>query len=279
MKRLCLFITSITLLISCSRNEEIISLSRAFFHTLADTTYALPSDYYPYYKSLGIEAKSDMIEIDESDIRFLSDTAIVRCFNSYTTEEGVFKQDSVYLYLITNEANQYYICDSQGLATIDKDIKDYGIATGAFPKGTIKDRELASRLSTVKNMLWGEYLKINLKLYENVVIQNWSWETSYSGTANGEARIKNNLDFAVEGIKYELTYYDYSGQFMAKDDGRISKTLYPGEKYSFDFWSSNVKYPDRANLKLVFPDRLIYKILKEQSYSGNEYNEYLKSSN
>ena len=65
---------------------------------------------------------------------------------------------------------------------------------------------------------------------------------------------------------------------MAKDDGSISKTLYPGEKYSFDFWRSNVKYPDRANLKLVFTDRLIYKILKEQSYTGNEYKEYLTSN-
>ena len=278
MRRLCLTLSSFILLISCSRNEEIISLSRAFFQTLADTTYAHPSDYYPYYESLDIEAKSDMVEINESDISFHRDTAIVRCFNSFTTEEGTFKQDSVILYLITNDADQYYICDSRGLISIDTDIRDFGIVTGAISKSKINDRELAKRLEVINKMLLKEYFKVYFELYEKVVIQNWSWETSYSGIANGEARIKNNLDYAIDGIKYELTYYDYYGNFMAKDDGSITKELYPNEKYSFDFWSSNVKYPDSAKLRLVFPDKLIYKIIKEQPYSGNEYKEYLESA-
>lgn len=266
------------LLTSCTRNEEIISLSRAFFQALADSTYARPSDYYPYFEDLDIEAMSDMAEIDEDNIRFMNDTAVVNCFNSYTTEDGVFKQDSVKLFLITNDADQYYICDSRGLIQVDKDIKDYGISTGGFTIAPMNDRKLSKRLHVVRKMLLNEYFEVQLMLYKNVVIQNWSWETSYSGTAHGEGRLKNNLDFAIEGIKYELTYYDYSGNFMAKDDGSISKKLYPGEKYSFDFWSSNAKYPDRANLKLIFPDKLVYTIIKEQAYTGKEFEEFMNTS-
>ena len=277
MRTITLYLASLIILLSsCSRNDEIIALSKGFFHSLSDSTYACPRDYYPYYESLKIEAKSDVVDIDETDIRTIGDTVIVKCFNNYTASDGTFKQDSVSLYLITNKSDQYYICDSKGLLTIDNDLKDYGIITGAFSTLNLKDRELAERYSTVKKMWLNEYFKVQLMLLEKVKIQNWSWETSYSGEAHGEGRVVNNLDFAIEGVKYTLKYYDYRGDFMAEDNGSISKKLYPGEKYNFSFWSSNAKNPDKANLRLVFPDRLVYKIIKEQTYTGNEYDEYIR---
>lgn len=57
----------------------------------------------------------------------------------------------------------------------------------------------------------------------------------------------------------------------------ISKTLYPGEKYNFTFWSSNAKYPHTASLRLDFSDNLVLKLIKEQSYTGKEFQEYMKS--
>lgn len=280
MRTLTLYLASLIILLSsCSRNDEIIALSKGFFYSLSDSTYACPRDYYPYYESLNIEAKSDVVDIDESDIRTKGDTVIVKCYNNYTASDGTFKQDSVSLYLITNKSEQFYICDSKGLLTIDDDLKEYGIATGAFSTFQLNDRELAERYSTVKKMWLNEYFKVQLMLLEKVKIQNWSWETSYSGEAHGEGRVVNNLDFAIEGIKYTLKYYDYSGDFMAEDDGSISKTLYPGEKYNFSFWSSNAKNPSKANLRLIFPDRLVYKIIKEQRYTGKEYDEYINELN
>lgn len=276
MRTLTLYLASLIILLSsCSRNDEIIALSKGFFYSLSDSTYACPRDYYPYYESLNIEAKSDVVDIDESDIRTKGDTVIVKCYNNYTASDGTFKQDSVSLYLITNKSDQFYICDSKGLLTIDDDLKEYGIATGAFSTFQLN----AERYSTVKKMWLNEYFKVQLMLLEKVKIQNWSWETSYSGEAHGEGRVVNNLDFAIEGIKYTLKYYDYSGDFMAEDDGSISKTLYPGEKYNFSFWSSNAKNPSKANLRLVFPDRLVYKIIKEQRYTSKEYDEYINELN
>lgn len=113
-------------------------------------------------------------------------------------------------------------------------------------------------------------------LSQNVKIQNWAWEISYSGASHGEGRITNNLDYAIEGVTYTLNYYDYHGNFIAEDNGSIPNKLYPGEKYNFTFWSTNAKNPSTANLKLVFPDRLLYKIIKEQTYIGDEYNQYIR---
>ena len=276
MKIITLYFASLVILLSsCSRTEEIIALSKGFFYSLSDSTYACPNDYYPYYGSLNIEAKSDAVDIDESEIQTKGDTVIVTCFNNYTTSDGTFKQDSVLLYLTTNQSNQFYICNSKGLLTIDDDLKKYGIVTGALPPLTLNDRELAERYSTVKKMWQNEYIKVYRMLLEKVKVQNWFWKTSYSGGAHGEGVVINNLDFSINGIKYILTYFDYRGNFMAEDNGSISKTLYPGEKYNFSFWSSNAKNPDKAYLTLLFPDRVIYKIIKEQAYTGKEYDRYI----
>jgi hypothetical protein len=125
-------------------------------------------------------------------------------------------------------------------------------------------------------MMWDKYIEVRAELATKVKIANWSWETSYSGDAHGEGRIVNNLDYSISGVKYHVNYYDRKGDFMAEDNGSISKTLYPGEKYNFTFWSSNAKYPNTASLRLDFSDNMVLKIIKEQTYTGKEFQEYLK---
>ena len=89
-------------------------------------------------------------------------------------------------------------------------------------------------------------------------------------------RVVNNLDIPVDGLKYKITYFDRNQSFMAEDDGTISKTLAPGEKYDFTFWSSNAKNPSRARLELQFSERLIDKLIKNKHYQGNEYDKFIK---
>lgn len=279
MRKLNCFAVILLLFSSCSRHDEVIALSKGFFYSLADTLYANPRDYYPLYDSLKIAAKSDMVEIDESNIQDKGDTIIVKCLNSYTSIDGTFKQQDILLFFKTDNNKQLYICDSQGLIDLDKNIKKYGLATGALSNSPLNDTELSKRYEELQAMLFMEYVSTHLMLQEKVKIQKWSWDTSYySGEANGEARIVNNLDFPIDGIKYEVTYFDYQGNFMANDDGRISKTLYPGEKYNFTFWSSNAKYPSRARLELIFPEKLIEEIIINKEYTGNEYRDYIKST-
>ena len=63
---------------------------------------------------------------------------------------------------------------------------------------------------------------------------------------------------------------------VAEDDGRVSKTLNPSEKYNFTFWSSNVKYPTTANLRLDFSDKTVLELMKEKTYTGKEFAEFIK---
>lgn len=269
-------IISMMILSSCSHKNEAIELSRDFFTSLSDSTYGSPTDFYPRYDSLGIEAKSDVVDIEESDVMEKNDTLIVRCYNNYTNSEGTFKQDSVTLFITKNEEKQFYVYDSKGLIVMDKDLEWFGTETGAFGKKLPNDQALAKRIEQVRSMMWNKYIEVRAELATKVKISNWSWETSYSGDAHGEGRVVNNLDYSVSGIKYHVNYYDRKGDFMAEDNGSISKTLYPGEKYNFTFWSSNAKYPHTANLRLEFSDNMILKIIKEQSYTGKEFSEYQK---
>ena len=277
MRYASVFIISLLILSSCSHKNEAIELSRDFFTSLSDTTYGKPCDFYPQYDSLGIEAKSDIVDIEESDVTEKNDTITVRCYNNYTNSEGTFKQDSVSLFITRNEDKQFYIYDSKGLIETDKELEWFGTVTGAFTKKRPNDQALAKRIEKVRDMMFDKYFEVRADLATKVKIANWSWETSYSGDAHGEGRVVNNLDYSISGIKYRVTYYDRSGQFMADDDGSISKTLLPGEKYNFTFWSSNAKYPYTASLRLDFSDNMILKIIKGQTYTGKEFQEYMKS--
>ena len=276
MRIASVFIISLMILSSCSHKDEAIELSRDFFASLSDSTYGKPNDFYPDYDSLGIEAKSDIVDIEASDVTEKNDTFTVRCYNNYTNSEGTFMQDSVTLFITRNEDKQYYIYDSKGLIVIDKELAWFGKVTGAFGKKQTNDQALAKRIEQVRSMMWDKYIEVRAELATKVKIANWSWETSYSGDAHGEGRVVNNLDYSISGVKYHVNYYDRKGDFMAEDNGSISKTLYPGEKYNFTFWSSNAKYPNTASLRLDFSDNMVLKIIKEQTYTGKEFQEYLK---
>jgi uncharacterized protein YcfL len=93
--------------------------------------------------------------------------------------------------------------------------------------------------------------------------------------AHGEGRIVNTLGYEVSNVKYHVNYYDRRGNFMTEDEGSINKSLQPGERYSFTFWSSNARYPETANLRLEFSDNEIVNIIKSQYYTGKEYSQFI----
>ena len=266
----------ILVLSSCSHKNEAIELTRSFFTSLSDSTYGSPADFYPQYDSLQIEAKSDVVDIEESEITEKNDSIIVRCMNNYTDARGTFRQDSVVIFITKDKDSEWYIYNSQGLISIDKDIEWFGKKTGALGKRTMYDLQLAEVLSNLYSLMREKYWEQYFELKTQVEILNWSWETSYDGTAHGEARINNKLPYSVSGIKYQITYYDRQNNYMAEDEGRVSKTLNPNEKYNFTFWSSNAKYPTKANLRLDFSDKTVYELMKEKLYTGKEFEEFTK---
>ena len=278
MRRFVFSLLTTIVLSSCSHKNEAIELTRSFFTSLSDSTYGSPTDFYPQYDSLQIEAKSDVVDIEESYITEKNDSITVRCMNNYTDEKGTFRQDSVIIFITKDQDSEWYIYNSQGLITIDKDIEWFGKETGAFGKKPMNDLQLSVVLGKLYSLFRDKYWEQYFELKSQVEILDWSWETSYDGTAHGEARIKNKLPYSVSGIKYQVTYYDRQHNYMAEDDGSVSKTLNPEEKYNFTFWSSNAKYPSRARLTLEFSDRVVYDLLKAKYYTGTEFQEYIKKS-
>ena len=276
MRYLALFLLNAIVLSSCSHKNEAIELTRSFFTSLSDSTYGSPTDFYPQYDSLQIEVKSDVVDIEESDITEKNDSIIVRCMNNYTNAKGTFKQDSVVIFITKDKDSEWYIYNSQGLISIDKDIEWFGKKTGALGKRTMYDLQLAEVLSNLYSLMREKYWEQYFELKTQVEILNWSWETSYDGTAHGEARINNKLPYSVSGIKYQITYYDRQNNYMTEDEGRVSKTLNPNEKYNFTFWSSNAKFPTKANLRLDFSDKTVYELMKEKLYTGKEFEEFTK---
>lgn len=275
--RYVVFTLLITLVLSsCSHKNEAIELTRSFFTSLSDSTYGSPADFYPQYDSLQIEAKSDVVDIEESEITEKNDSIIVRCMNNYTDAKGTFRQDSVVIFITKDKDSEWYIYNSQGLISIDKDIEWFGKKTGALGKRTMYDLQLAEVLSNLYSLMREKYWEQYFELKTQVEILNWSWETSYDGTAHGEARINNKLPYSVSGIKYQITYYDRQNNYMTEDEGRVSKTLNPNEKYNFTFWSSNAKFPTKANLRLDFSDKTVYELMKEKLYTGKEFEEFTK---
>ena len=275
--RYVVFTLLITLVLSsCSHKNEAIELTRSFFTSLSDSTYGSPADFYPQYDSLQIEAKSDVVDIEESEITEKNDSIIVRCMNNYTDARGTFRQDSVVIFITKDKDSEWYIYNSQGLISIDKDIEWFGKKTGALGKRTMYDLQLAEVLSNLYSLMREKYWEQYFELKTQVEILNWSWETSYDGTAHGEARINNKLPYSVSGIKYQITYYDRQNNYMTEDEGRVSKTLNPNEKYNFTFWSSNAKFPTKANLRLDFSDKTVYELMKEKPYTGKEIEEFTK---
>ena len=276
MRYVALTLLITLVLSSCSHKNEAIELTRSFFTSLSDSTYGSPADFYPQYDSLQIEAKSDVVDIEESEITEKNDSIIVRCMNNYTDARGTFRQDSVVIFITKDKDSEWYIYNSQGLISIDKDIEWFGKKTGALGKRTMYDLQLAEVLSNLYSLMREKYWEQYFELKTQVEILNWTWETSYDGTAHGEARINNKLPYSVSGIKYQITYYDRQNNYMAEDEGRVSKTLNPYEKYNFTFWSSNAKYPTKANLRLDFSDKTVYELMKEKLYTGKEFEEFTK---
>lgn len=165
MRYTLVFILAAIVLSSCSHKNEAMELSRDFFTSLSDTTYGKPSDFYPAYDSLNIEAKSDAVDIDESDVTEKNDTIIVRCYNNYTDATGTFKQDSITLFLAKDKESSWYIYDSKGLVTLDDDQEWFGRATGAIGKNLPNDITLSKRLGKLSDLMSAEYWKMTIPKY------------------------------------------------------------------------------------------------------------------
>lgn len=280
MRLYTLILSCLVLLSSCSnKTDEAKIVVKSFFASASDETLNT-SEFYPSFDTLDLKLRSDVVDIIGAPKK-TGDTICMTCVNNYTNERGVFKQDTVRLFLCPNsQSKKLEIVSSKGLVLPDASLMDFGMKVGAYKPGVIYDDvELSKRNSKLSSFYFHEYLDMNIELRTGIEIVNWSWETSdYSGDAHGKARIKNKLPFTVKNIDYKVTYYDYSGEYMTEDSGTACRELHPDERYDFTFWSSHAHRPKTANLRLVFSDKTILELINKKYYSGSEFEEYLSDN-
>ena len=72
---ICILLLLTVVLSGCHNGKSVaIQLANRFFASLSDTTNGKPKDFFPQYTNLGIEGKSDVVDIDESDVTVENDT-------------------------------------------------------------------------------------------------------------------------------------------------------------------------------------------------------------
>ena len=260
------------LILSCSSNSDVAKTTvENFFVAATDSTSGhKPSEYYPTFDSLGVMVRSDVLDI--ADVNTKKDTMVVSCMNSYTDIRGVFRQDSVKFYLSkSKKTDELQIINSTGLVSVEGEMKDFAESLGLLPNKSLKDMELTELMSKVYSFYFSKSMEAYVELYSGVKITSWDWETYFDGEPHGQAWIKNNTDVTLEGIKYVVRYFDSRGNFISEDTGTACNKLSPGEKYRFTFYTSHIKYPSTANLKLDFKSSNIETIIYSKGYTKEDF--------
>ena len=82
------------------------------------------------------------------------------------------------IFITKDKDSEWYIYNSQGLISIDKDIEWFGKKTGAFGRRTLYDLQLAEVLSKLYSLMREKYWEQYFELKIQVEILDWSWETT-----------------------------------------------------------------------------------------------------
>ena len=283
MKRLLhllLIAVSIVGLLSCSsKKEEAKELVSAFFTAATDSASGLKtSDYYSTYDTLSIKLKSDVLDIND-EVKSKGDTLIVEGQNSYTSENGVFTQDSIKFFIAKVKGKEgLQIINSAGLIKVPDFLKRFAKSLNVSLDGRT-DFQLNDLLTKLNKFYSSKAFDAYMELFQGIQVTYWDWETDYSEEPHGQAWLKNNLDITITDIKYIVTYYDRNNNFISDDTGTACRSLKPGEKYRFSFYTSHVKYSSKANLKLDFTSANVENMLYSKRYSKADFVKFCKEDN
>jgi hypothetical protein len=287
MKRIYLNVFAVLVVVFCfigcssKRKELAENTTKSFFSAIKNDNKSELKELYPDFENIGTYYKSDEISVKE--IKLLEDNKIsVSVENSFTNGYGKKFNQTITLYLKPEENNKdvYKIYDSKGLTGYEeKDEYIFAIKTGVINKNeNLTDQEIAEKLEIANKMIVKYGIETLSELKANIKVTSWSWESGYGGSASGKGIVKNNSDFSVPNLKYKITYYDRSDNQITTDNGYVTHDkLSAGDSKSFTFYTSYVGNAYTATISLDFDTEMIIKYVVNQDYTGNEYNEYLKS--
>jgi len=262
----------------CSQSktkEKASALASAFFDAIRTSDVSKAKDLYKGFANFGSYLKSDSVTV--KDVLINDTLARVRLMNHFTNGLGKQSNEVIWLYMRQLPGDSLKIIDSKGLSSHSED-EDYifGLKTGCIDatkdtldQAVLKSMIKANKVKIVKAVdLW-------MELSNGCVVEDWSWETGYSGSASGKGIIRNNTTFSIPKLKYQITFKDSNGNEVTTDDGYVGgEAIEAGRSKSFTTYTSYVGKASRASVKLTFDDALLLKYVVESEWTGTECSEY-----
>lgn len=278
---LSLVFTSV-LLTSCLDKEAVTSATNQLFTAVKEGNKVKIEAIYPESENLSAYYKSDKITIKEiKSLKHKEASVVVE--NEFTNGYGkTFTRDiKLYLKPDPSDSKKYIVYDSEGFCGWDPDENNeykFAVKTGCIDEDVdITDQQRAKKLKAASAMILNAFFDVYLDLKANVIIKDWSWDTSYYGdSASGKGICVNNSTFSIPKPKYKIVYKDRTGNEITDDDGYITyDVLKPGQSKAFTFYTSYVGNATRASISVEFDEDMILEYIANKDYTGNEYAEFL----
>lgn len=268
------------IIIGCNEGKKLAEqTTKDFFNAIKNNNEEKMLELYPEFVNINTFYKSDTITFNE--IKSLNNKFKVVLENKFKNGFGKSFTQSIELYLKYDSLNPKIlkIYDSKGIRSYsDDDDYQFALNTGCIDKKTdITDQEIALKLKTAKEMIIDYSVDILIELRKDVKVTKWSWESGYSDSASGKGIVVNNSNFDLPNLKYNVIYYDYSGNQVTSDDGYVTyDTFYAGTSKSFTFYTSYVSNAKSARISLTFDEEPIIKYVTKKEYKGDEYKLFIK---
>ena len=238
---------------------------------------------YPLFESLGgFFYVVDSLEIREI-IKGKNNLSIVE---SAAFRDGIFSHNITF-YIKKDELveNQYVISDTKGFCSYDfflwTNILKFGEKTGAITKEDSTDLLISNKIANVE--IFHKY-KINVLTQEihekvNFEILDWRMNNSKNSLAI-TASVTNSSDYDILFPEYAFQLFDNGRNEITRGSGNINmNSLESGNTENFSFVIDNAKNAHylylRINRNLTLESG-IKNVVGNQTYKGNEYNEFLK---
>ena len=250
--------------------------SKEFFSAIKSGDTERATALYAGFAELPSYFKSDSISVREV---LVMDTLVVsKVRNYFTNLAGKKSERDIDLYFAREKDKPLVLVDSKGLSDFkENDDYQFAVSTGCIDtRADTLDQRVCAQLKMANDLLVAKAVDLWLELSAGCVMDTWSWESGYRGSASGKGIVVNNTTYRIPRVKYKITYKDRAGSPITTDDGYVTyDALEPLGSKSFTFYTSYVGNAQKASIELVFNDELLMEYVRKAKWTGNECTEFL----
>jgi hypothetical protein len=243
---------------------------------------------YPLLKSLnGLFYVVDSFEVNNI-IKEENNLSIVELTTFHMNGKDGIDSRNITFYIKKDESdeNRYIISDSKGFCPyegffLNEDMFDFGKKIGAITKEDSTDLLISNKVANAE--IFHKY-KVNVltqEIREKVNFKRLDWRMNNSKNSLAiTASVTNSSDYNILFPEYAFHLFDNEKKYITRGTGSINYgTLESGNTEIFSFVIDNVKNACHLDLRInntLTLESIIKNEVKNQTYKGTEYNEFLK---